>query len=161
MHPARRSREAAAERQVEIGEADADRGEALREVGGDGVAQLSLAQPQLLEQTLTDGSPPARHREQEMLRLERRRLELLRNLAWVLENETRLTLQLLDHRLCLFSCTPAAANRFACFLCTACRVTPSASATSDQLQPPRSARSTSAASSRSARRRRATTAARP
>jgi hypothetical protein len=61
----------------------------------------------------------------------------------------------------LLSVTPAAMSREACFLWTACLVTPRASATWGQLQPARMARSTSAFSIWSANRRKAATAASP
>ena len=60
----------------------------------------------------------------------------------------------------LLRSTPASASRRQCFLCAACLVTPSASATWDQNQPDRNAAFTAATSIRSASIRRAATDAR-
>src|SRR5262249_31766647 len=99
---------------------------------------------------------------QEVLGLDRRRFEDGGDLAGGGDGRARLGHELRKHQCSrLLSSTPAAMSRLACFLCTAWRLTPSASATSGQVHPSRIARSTSAISSRSASRRSATTAARP
>src|SRR6202008_3963111 len=92
--------------------------------------------------------------EQEVLGLDRGAAELSRRGLGVLDRRPRLAGEPFEHQRLLGS-TATARSRLACFLWTAWRVTPSASATSAHVQPSRSARSTSASSSWSARRRRA------
>src|SRR5688572_23347647 len=85
-------------------------------------------------------------REQEMLRLERGRPVLAGLVPCFVDDRAKVLVEC-DHLHRLLSSTPAAMSRLTCFLWTAWRVIPSASATSGQLHPARIACSTAASSS--------------